>query len=473
MTPQSTPKPSCSSKKNAKSAHARARYHTSNAHTTESPQNLASQQTAPYHHTTPQSPILHNSQNPHNRTYSLAIVTGTRAEWGLLYPLARKIKANTHFSLRIIATGAHLQPRHGSTYKEIESDGFTIAAKIPILSRNSNTRQDIANAIAKGITRFSAYFLANPCDMLILLGDRYEAFAAAIACANANIPIAHIAGGESTQGANDEYMRHCISKMSYLHFPATALYAKRLIQLGEAPERVFNVGSLAVENIANTVLLDSMQLSQRLHISQDFLSNFCLLTFHSSTLESSNPADEIILLLQALLKTPYNIIATKANADALGANINAVLETFARKYPHRILLCASLGRVGYLSALKLARFVIGNSSSGLSEAPILQVPTINIGHRQQGRFMPDSVLSPNPAAIESSTSKATSNPACKKAYRDAILQAISTIESKSFQARLDSISHPFGLGDTSARIVEIIESSLQKGINLKKAFFML
>lgn len=389
---------------------------------------------------------------------SIAIVTGTRAEWGLLYPLAQTLRDSHIFDFSLLVTGSHLNKALGNTYKEIESDGFKITAKIPILQDSTSTQLDIAKSLSATITAFSEYLSSIPYDMVIILGDRYEAFGISIACANLNIPIAHISGGETTQGANDEYMRHCITKMSYLHFTSTETYAKRVIQLGENPSRVFNVGSLAVENIHNTHLLTQAEIESALKIPTNFLDSFCVLTFHSTTLESTNPKQEITLILQALLQSPYKILATKANADSGGSIINEILESYAKQYPQKIMLCASLGRVLYLSSVKLARFVIGNSSSGLSEAPILHTPTLNIGDRQKGRLMPSSVISITPNLAE------------PQAYVQEILDSISHLVSKDFAPK--SISHPFGNGTTSQQMIQILQNALYNDtINLKKAFY--
>lgn len=406
-----------------------------------------------------QNPLCYSRKNSNSKSLkSIALVTGTRAEWGLLYPLAKALRDSHIFDFSLLVTGSHLSQALGNTYKEIESDGFHITAKIPILQDSSSTQLDIAKSLAATITAFSQYFLHAPCDMVILLGDRYEAFGVAIACANLNIPIAHISGGETTQGANDEYMRHCISKMSYLHFTSTDTYAKRVIQLGENPSRVFNVGSLAVENIFNTHLLTQAQIESTLQTPTHFLDSFCVLTFHSTTLESTNPTQEITLILQALLKSPYKILATKANADSGGSLINEVLESYMREYPQKIVLCASLGRVLYLSSVKLAKFMIGNSSSGLGEAPILNTPTINIGDRQKGRLMPHSVISITPNLEE------------PQAYMQEVLDSINHLASKDFAPK--NISHPFGNGTTSGQIIEILQNTLYHStINLKKAFY--
>lgn len=405
-------------------------------------------------------PLCSSKKNA-NVSQTIAIVTGTRAEWGLLYPLAKAIQNHQYLKLHLIVTGAHLSPSLGNTYQEIENDGFSINKKIPILHNDNTNALNTAHTLANTIINFSKYFSKNRPDMVILLGDRYEAFGVAISAANLNIPIAHISGGESTQGANDEYMRHCITKMSYLHFPSTHFYAKRIIQLGEDPQRVFNVGSLAVENIHNAPFMSKTNLAQKIQVKKAFLDRFCVLTFHSTTLDNTNPSKEITLILQSLLQSNFNILATKANADAEGHSINLILEEYAKKYPDKITLCASLGRVMYLSSLKFAAFVIGNSSSGLSEAPILGIPTINIGDRQKGRFMPQSVVSITPNQQE------------PQQYTQTILNTITYVTNNAFLSQMTH-SHPFGEGKTTEHITDIIESTLKNNtINLKKAFYML
>lgn len=382
----------------------------------------------------------------------VCIITTTRAEWGLLSPLAHRIAADRELRFNIVASGAHLSKDFGETYHEIEQEGFSIHKKISILKKG-NSRLDIAKTMARTIKKFSRYFLKTKPDLIVILGDRYEIMSVAIAASNLNIPIAHLCGGESTQGANDEYMRHCITKMSYLHFPTTQVYEKRIVQLGENPKRVFNVGSLAVENIYNTTLMNKKELSFFLNISTDFLEKFCLLTYHPVTLENQNPAKQIQLILDTLLNTPFNIVATKANADCQGNNINQVLEKYAQKYPTKIILKPSLGKLGYLSALKHSLFVIGNSSSGLSEAPILKKPTINIGDRQKGRLI-------SPSVINTSLNKTK------------IIKAIQQATDTDLLQYLQESSHPFGDGNTSEQITKIIKEFLYNhSIDIKKTFY--
>ncbi len=386
------------------------------------------------------------------------MVTTTRADWGLLSPLAHKIAMDKDLKLRIVVSGTHLNKKFGKTYLEIKQEKLPIHKKIPIL-KYGDSQLDIAKTMARTLTKFSQYFLATQPDLIIILGDRYEAMCVSLAASNLNIPIAHLCGGESTQGANDEYMRHCITKMSYLHFPTTQTYLNRIVQLGENPKRVFNVGSLAVENIYNTPLMNQSELASFLDISTNFLQNFCLLTYHPATLEihqqhnNTTTQQQIQLIIDTLLTHPFNIIATKANADCQGEIINQTLTQYARKFPKKIILKPSLGKLGYLSALQYAKFMIGNSSSGLSEAPILKIPTINIGDRQKGRLNIASVIN---------------TPLLQKNITQAIHQAMDT----DFLQSINNLSHPFGNGNTSSQIVKIIKDFLyNQTIDIKKSFY--
>lgn len=379
----------------------------------------------------------------------ICIITGTRAEWGLLSPLAYTFAQDSFFNTSIIATGSHLSKKFGLTLQEIKQTTHLPIYTIPIF-KDIKTHNDIAHCIGQSIISFTQFFTTNPCDMVVVLGDRYEIFAACIAIANLNIPIAHLCGGETTEGANDEYMRHCITKMSYLHFPTTNFYRNRIIQLGEHPSRVFNHGSLALENLMKTTLLSQQELSASLQISPSFLDHFCLLTFHPTTLESNNPKEEIQTILDCLLQSNINILATKANADFQGDQINQTLLEYSQKFPDKIILVSSLGQQKYYSATKLSKFVIGNSSSALSEAPMLQTPSIDIGDRQKGRYAPKSVI----------------RVACN--YTE-ISRGIHKILKQDFQ--FDSIL-PFGNGDTSQKITQTIKTFLTlETIKLKKEFF--
>lgn len=381
-------------------------------------------------------------------SYKITLITTTRAEWGLLSPLAKALKNNPNFKLTIIASGSHLQRRFGNTHKEIQKDGFTYQ-KINIL-QDSN----VTNIMARTISKFGRYFKINKPDMIILLGDRYECFCVGIAAFSLNIPIAHLCGGESTQGASDEGFRHCLSKLSYLHFTTTDIYKNRVIQLGESPNRVFNVGSLAVENIKNLTLLDKESFANAFDISKDFLENFCILTFHPTTIAKNSNDDLAVLdsIISILLDKKINILATKANADLGGENLNNALNAHTKANPTRIILRDSLGRIGYLSAIRLAKFVIGNSSSGISEVPLIQKLTINIGDRQKGRYMPSSVI-----CVDSSNE-------FKENLRKVLDSALSVESAKQIST--------FGTGQTSKQIVEILQEFLSENkINLQKEFY--
>lgn len=389
-----------------------------------------------------------------NARFSIALITATRAEWGLLSPLARALHSSPLFELRLIITGAHLCEELGDTKQEVLDDFPTLPHihSIPILT-HSRDELGIAHTTANAIARFSEYFARARVDMAVILGDRYEMLGIAYACANLKIPIAHICGGESTQGANDEYIRHCITKMSYLHFATTEAYRRRIIQLGEEPHRVFNVGSLAVENILHTPLFAREELARFLNVKAEFLENFCVLTYHPVTLESAPECEQIRLICECLLHSPYQILATKANADAQGELINEVLQSYAAKYPTRFILRASLGKRAYLSSLKLARFMIGNSSSALGEGLIMRVPSINIGARQQGRLKNACVID---CALE----------------KNEIERALKRVSERDFLTSIASLPHLFGKGDTSRQILTHLTHFLStQGIELKKPFY--
>ena len=320
----------------------------------------------------------------------ICVLTATRAEYGLLKNLIEKLQQELEFCVNVVVTGMHLDKAFGETYREIEQDNIPIYAKIPILSEQDGA-VGVSETMANAIVKFGHFFAEKKQDLLIVLGDRYETMAVCIAAMNAQIPIAHIHGGEVTEGAIDDAIRHSITKMSYLHFTSTESYRQRVIQLGEEPERVFCVGALSVENILNQKLMEKKELEESLHFSLG--EKYCLVTFHPVTLENSTELEQIGELLQAIDEmSEYHYIITKANADAGGRLINEHLEEYARVRGDRVYLTESLGRLRYLSAMKHCSMVIGNSSSGILEAPVMRVPTINIGDRQRGRIQADSVL---------------------------------------------------------------------------------
>lgn len=380
----------------------------------------------------------------------ICVLTATRAEYGLLKPVITKLNNNNKYNLKIVATGAHLSPEFGYTYKEIEKDGFIIDEKIEILL-SSDSEASISKAMGLAMISFSSYFEREKPDLLVVLGDRYETLAVCMTAMNQKIPIAHLYGGETTEGAIDESIRHAITKLSYIHFTSTAEYRQRVIQLGEEPSRVFNVGGLGVENILNEPLLTKNELAKSLGV--DLNKKYAVATFHPVTLENATAEEQAKSLLNVCKKTPnFNFIFTKANADADGRVINKLIDEYSEKYEN-IYGFTSLGLKGYLSALKYTSFVLGNSSSGLLEAPSFAIPTINIGDRQKGRLQASSVI--NCIAEENE-----------------IANAIKIAMSDNFINIAKKTINPYGDGKTSEKVINILDDFLfNNKINLKKTFY--
>lgn len=379
----------------------------------------------------------------------ICVVTGTRAEYGLLKPVIEKIDKDEELELYLIVTGAHLSPEFGLTYQEIEKDGYIINKKIEMLL-SADTPGSIMKSMGVELIGFADVFTEERLDMLLVLGDRYEILAAAIAAMTARIPIAHIGGGETTEGAIDEAIRHSITKMSYLHFASTEMYHNRIVQLGEAPERVFNVGALGVENIKNVRLLNKEELEKNIDFKIE--ENTAIVTYHPVTLENQSSAEQFKNLLAVLRnRRELRIIFTKANSDADGRIINRMIDEFASENKERCAAYTSLGQIRYLSALKYCSMVIGNSSSGIIEAPVFHIPTINIGDRQKGRLAPDSV-------IHCDTNAECINDAIEKALENDFRKSIANQRS------------PYEGSDTSRQIVETIKRFLNGNISIKKSF---
>lgn len=375
----------------------------------------------------------------------VAVVTATRAEYGILRPLIFRLKEEQEICLQVIATGTHLSEKYGNTQVEIEKDGINIFRKIPILEEG-NTAYDISCTMANALRRFALYFKEEQPDLVIVLGDRTELLGICAAAMNERIPIAHIHGGEVTEGAVDDCIRHAVTKMSYLHFPATEVYRKRIIQLGEEPNRVFNVGALGVENILNVPLLSCEDICEQAEIPQG--QKYAVVTFHPVTLEEETAKKQTKALIQAMQEKPdYFYLITMANADAGGNVVNELLGRFAAESKN-VNLVKSLGMVRYLSAVKYSKYVLGNSSSGIIEAPALGIPTVNIGDRQKGRLMADTIISCEPK-------------------KEAILTAMQQAEQTEHK-----VSLIYGDGNTSEKIVKITkEFLLQDKIDLKKTFY--
>ena len=381
---------------------------------------------------------------------TVAVLTATRAEYGLLRPVINQLCGIDDFDVKIVVTGMHLSQRFGLTYQEIEQDGYSIDEKIEILSQNDSP-ETVSMAMGKAMIGFGQYFEKLKPDLIVALGDRYEALAVCCAAMNSNIPIAHIYGGELTQGAIDDAFRHSITKMSHLHFTSLPEYRKRVIQLGEAPDRVFTVGSLGVENIRNTEFIGKEELTKWLGITNE--KAYAVVTFHPETLGNNDVRDQFASLADALNRHPeYQYIITKANADPSGDVINEMIDELAVKNSG-IKAFASLGTQRYLSALKYAEMVIGNSSSGILEAPSFGIPTINIGSRQKGRIQSKSVIN------------------CVSTV-NSISGAIALAGTNEFREIASKAINPYGSGDTSKRIAEIIKDYLlYHNIDLKKRFY--
>jgi len=378
----------------------------------------------------------------------ICVVTGTRAEYGLLYWLMNEIQDDKDLELQLIVTGMHLSPEFGLTYKEIEKD-FKIDKKIEMLL-SSDTAIGISKSMGLAQISFAdAYEELQP-NILVVLGDRYEIFSAVSSAMIARIPIAHLHGGETTEGAFDESIRHSITKMSHLHFTATEKYKNRVIQLGEHPNRVFNVGGLGIDNIKKLKLLSK----EEFEVSIDFKLNKrnILVTFHPVTLENSTASIQFQNLLDMIdeLKDTH-IIFTKANSDTDGRVINSMIDEYVQKNNHKSVCFTSLGQLRYLSALQYVDAMVGNSSSGLAEAPSFKIGTINIGDRQKGRIMADSVIDCNNDFVS-------------------IQDGFEKIYSYEFQKLLPNIKNPYGDGGASKKIKKIIKD-IELSKTLKKSFY--
>ena len=378
----------------------------------------------------------------------VAIITGTRSEYGLLRPLIRAISEDCELKLLLITTGMHLSEVFGYTYREIEEDGFIIDRKVED-HLSGDSALAITKALGIGMIGFSEAFDELEPDLVIVLGDRSEILAAVKAAMIKGIPIAHIHGGESTEGAYDESIRHAITKMSFLHFTSTELYRKRVIQLGESPNRVFNVGAIGVDSIKNIKLLNLADFEKS--ICFKLKQHTIIITFHPVTLEKSTAKKQFNELLKAVDKLKNTtLIFTKPNSDKDGYIIIKMIDDYVALNPEKAVSFISMGQLRYLSALKYIDVVLGNSSSGIYEAPIFHKPTVNIGDRQKGRFMPLSVIN------------------CKPFLRD-IEKALKLAFNKEFNNSIKSQKNMFGNGTATQQIIEIIKSYKIEGI--KKSFY--
>ncbi|MCR4308127.1 MAG: UDP-N-acetylglucosamine 2-epimerase [Candidatus Berkelbacteria bacterium] len=378
----------------------------------------------------------------------ICVVTGTRAEYGLLRWVMQGIKDAPDLTLQIIATGMHLAPQYGETWREIEADGFTIDRKVD-MSLSANTPIGITKSMGQCMIGFAdALFDLQP-DILVVLGDRFEILSVVSSALVALIPVAHLHGGETTEGAIDEAIRHAITKMSHLHFVAAAEYQQRVIQMGENPDRVFLVGGLGIDNIKRLKFLDREQLERSLDF--DLGKRSLLITFHPATLERDSAKTQMTELLAALeMEKDTQLIFTMPNADAESSEIIKLIESFVAVHDNARVY-TSLGQLRYLSCIKHVDGVIGNSSSGLAEVPSFNKGTINIGDRQKGRLKAKSVID------------------CKPDRAD-IGSALQQLRSPAFQRMLPHVKNPYGEGGASEKVVAVLRTRPLEKL-LKKPFF--
>ena len=378
----------------------------------------------------------------------ICVITGTRAEYGLLRLVMQGVKEDQELTLQIMATGMHLSPEFGLTYREIERDGFCIDCKVEMLT-SSDTSVGIATSMGLGMIKFAdALDELNP-DLIVVLGDRFEIFSAISAALVARIPVAHVHGGELTEGAFDDALRHSITKMSHLHFVAAEEYRQRVIQLGEQPDRVFLVGGLGIDNIKSMTLLNRAALEASLDFKLGRKN--LLITFHPVTLETATAAEQMAELLSALDQLQdTKLIFTMPNADTDGRRLIKMVEQFVAQHSNA---CAytSLGQLRYLSCIAQVDGVVGNSSSGLAEVPSFKKGTINIGDRQRGRLQAASVINCEPS-------------------RMSISAAFATLYSLDFQNKLSKVTNPYGEGGASNKVVETIKNYPLEGL-VKKTFY--
>lgn len=384
-------------------------------------------------------------------TRRICVVTGTRAEFGLLRWLMQEIQNEPQMELQVIATGMHLSPEFGMTYREIEHAGFAINAKIEMLL-SADTASAVTKSMGLGLISYADAYQRLAPDLIVVLGDRFEIFAATTAALIAGIPVAHLHGGETTEGAFDEALRHSITKMSHLHFVAAEDYRRRVIQLGEQPERVFLVGGLGIDAIKRIKLLDREKLEESLGFK--FGPRNLLITFHPVTLEGQNNAGQQMAELLAALEDleDTHLIFTMPNADTGGRELAMMVNDFVASHQNAC-VHTSLGQQRYLSCMKYVDAVVGNSSSGLAEAPSMGIATLNIGDRQKGRLSASSVINCEPT-------------------KQSISGALSTMFDPSFRSKLTSTKNPYGSGGASEKIVEVIKNHDLKNL-LKKSFFNL
>lgn len=378
----------------------------------------------------------------------ICVVTATRAEYGLLKPLMNRLQASQAFELQLLVTGAHLSPEFGLTYKLIEDDGFQINEKVEMLL-SADSSCSIVKSMGLGMIGYADAISRLSPDAVVILGDRYEMLAVASSVALFNIPIIHLHGGEITEGAYDDAIRHAITKLSALHFTSTDEYRKRVIQLGEHPDRVFNVGAIGLDNIVNLSLMSRQDLEEDLGIV--FKKYNYQVTFHPETLSEMSSEEQFSILLQALEKQDDSyFVFTKANADTDGRIINQMIDKFVAENPDKSCAFTSLGTLRFLSLVKMCDAIVGNSSSGIIEAPSLNTPTINIGGRQDGRVQAQSVIN---STVDV----------------DQISKAFRYVKSNDLQQLLKcGVNNPYGSGQTSDEIIKVLSTVDLNLLKIKK-----
>lgn len=380
----------------------------------------------------------------------IAVFTGTRAEYGLLYWLMKEIEQDEDLELQLIVSGMHLSPEFGYTIGNIENDGFQVNEKVEMLL-SSSSGVGVAKSIGLGVIGFADALDRLKPDCLVILGDRFEALAVAQAAMILQIPIAHLHGGELTEGLIDEAIRHSITKMAQLHFTSAEVYRKRVIQLGESPDNVFNVGAPAIENVRRLTLLTQAELEQSLNFQLG--DQPLLVTYHPVTLQAGGGVESLRNLLTAFetVAPDHKLVITFPNADTHGRELIGVLQDFSSNNPERVLFTQSLGQLRYLSLMKICGAVVGNSSSGLLEAPAFGVPTVDIGKRQKGRFKPDSV-------IESGDDL------------EAINRALAKALSHSHRQISRAAPNPYGDGYVSEKIIKVLKAADLRSLIFKKFY---
>jgi UDP-hydrolysing UDP-N-acetyl-D-glucosamine 2-epimerase len=381
------------------------------------------------------------------RKRKIAVVTGTRAEYGLLYWVLQKIHGDPELILQLVVSGMHLSPEFGLTVKEIEADGFPISEKVEMLL-SSDTEVAVSTSIGLGVMGFASAFSRLKPDILVLLGDRFEVLAAATAAMVARIPIAHIHGGESTEGLIDEPIRHAVTKMSHIHFPAVDLYAKRIRQMGEDPEKIFILGAPGLDHIYLTPLPERKDLQKELGI--DLTPRVAVITYHPVTLEFSTARQHTANLFTAIQGRDLTLVFTYANADTGGRVINQMIAEFVKNEPHAYAF-PNLGQRRYLGLLRMADVMVGNSSSGIIEAPSFKLPVVNIGDRQRGRVRAANVID---CGVE----------------QPEISRALDQALSKEFRDSLKGLINPYGTGQVSSQIVSKLKQIPLGEELLKKRF---